>query len=115
MSTWQVFTLFVISLHCVVNKFSKHPCQLPFYYGMQIVKHIVRVAIADHVKAIPISSIKEKCMRIDVDATHVYVCHIPNSFEKDLRYVELTYKYIVDCSLDVNLVYNILCRDWIQM
>ena len=67
----------------VVNKFSKHPCQLPFYHGMQIVTHIVRVAIADHVMAIPISSIKEKCMRIDVDATHVYVCHIPNAFEKD--------------------------------
>ena len=36
-----------------------------------------------HVMAIQISSIKEKCMRIDVDVTHVYVCHIPNSFEKD--------------------------------
>ena len=67
----------------VVKKLSKHACQLPIYHGMQVVKHIIRVTIADHVKVIPISSIKEKCMRIDVDATHVYVCHIPNSFEKD--------------------------------
>ena len=50
---------------------------------MTVVKHITRLATTDRVMAIPISSIKEKCMRIDVSAAHVYVCHIPNSFEKD--------------------------------
>lgn len=67
----------------IVKKLSKHPCQFPFYHGMQVIKHIKRVTIADHIIAVPISSIKEKCMRIDIDDTHVYVCHIPNSYEKD--------------------------------
>ena len=39
--------------------------------------------MADHPIAVPISSIKRKCMRDEVDAAHVYVCHLPNSFEKD--------------------------------
>ena len=67
----------------VVKKLSRHPCQFPIYHGMQVVKHIFRVTITDRVMAVPISSIKEKCMRIEVDPTHVYVCHTPNSFEKD--------------------------------
>ena len=67
----------------VVKKLSRHPCQFPIYHGMQVVKHILRVTITDRVLAVPISSIKEKCMRIDVDLTRVYVCHIPNSIEKD--------------------------------
>ena len=67
----------------VVKKLSRHPCQFPIYHGMQVVKHILRVTITDRVLAVPISSIKEKCMRIDVDPTRLYVCDIPNSFEKD--------------------------------
>ena len=67
----------------VVKKLSRHPCQFPIYHRMQVVKHIFRVTITDRVMALPISSIKEKCMRIEVDPTHVYVCHTPNSFEKD--------------------------------
>lgn len=67
----------------LVRKLSRHPCQFPVYHGMQVVKHILRVTITDRVLAVPISYIKEKCMRIDVDPTRVYVCHTPNSFEKD--------------------------------
>ena len=74
-----------LSVHyiAVVKKLSRHPCQFPIYHGMQVVKHILQVTITDRVLAVPISSIKEKCMRIDVDLTRVYVCHIPNSIQKD--------------------------------
>ena len=74
-----------LSFHYIalVKKLKKHPAQFSNYHNLQVVKHIIRVTTADHVMAIPISSINKKCMRIDVDATHVYVCHMPNSFEKD--------------------------------
>lgn len=67
----------------LVKKMAKHPSQLPFYQGMQVIKHIRRVTIADNIIVVPISSIKQKCMWIETDATSTYVCHLPNSFEKD--------------------------------
>lgn len=66
----------------LVKKLARHTCQLPSYQGMQIVRHIKRVTLADDIIAVPISSIKEKCMRIDIEDS-IYMCHIPNSFEKD--------------------------------
>jgi hypothetical protein len=61
----------------------KHPSQLPLYEGIKVIKHITRVIVADNPIAVPISSVKRKCMRVEVDAAHVYVFHLPNSFEKD--------------------------------
>lgn len=74
-----------LSFHYValIKKMRKHPCQLPLYEGIKVINHITRVTVADNPIAIPMSSLKKKCMRIELDAAHVYVCHLPNSFEKD--------------------------------
>lgn len=74
-----------LSFHYValIKKMRKHPCQLPLYEGIKVINHITRVTVADNPIAIPMSSVKRKCMRIELDAAHVYVCHLPNSFEKD--------------------------------
>jgi hypothetical protein len=74
-----------LSFHYValLKKMRKHPSQLPLYEGIKVIKHITRVIVADNPIAVPISSVKRKCMRVEVDAAHVYVCHLPNSFEKD--------------------------------
>lgn len=66
----------------LLKKMARHTCQLPTYQGMKVVRHLKRVTIADNIIAVPVTSIKEKCMRIDVDNS-IYICHIPNSFEKD--------------------------------
>jgi len=39
--------------------------------------------VAENPIAVPISSLKRKCMRVEVDAARVYVCDLPNSFEND--------------------------------
>ena len=67
----------------LVKKMARHTCQLPSYQAMKVVRHLKRVSIADNIIAVPISSIKEKCKRIDIDEDTIYMCHIPNSFEKD--------------------------------
>lgn len=74
-----------LSFHYValLKKMKKHPYQLPLYEGIKVIKHITRVTVANDPIAVPISSVKRKCMRIEFDAAHVYVCHLPNSFEKD--------------------------------
>lgn len=71
-----------LSFHYValLKKMKKHP----LYEGIKVIKHITRVtSVANDPIAVPISSVKRKCMRIEFDAAHVYVCHLPNSFEKD--------------------------------
>ena len=73
--------LFVSSLHCGNKEIIKAP--MPVSNRMQVVKHMLRVTITHRVLVVPIASLNEKCMRIDVDPTRVYVCHVPNSFEKD--------------------------------
>ena len=74
-----------LSFHYValLKKMKKHPCQLPLYEGIKVINHITRVTVADDPITVPISSVKRKCMRVEFDAAHVYVCHLPNSFEKD--------------------------------
>ena len=74
-----------LSFHYValLKKMRKPPCQLPLYQGIEVIRHIRRVIVADNPIAVPISSIKRKCMKIEFDAANVYVCHLPNSFEKD--------------------------------
>ena len=67
----------------LLKKMRRHPCQLPLYQGIEVIKHIKRVIVADNPIAVPISSIKRKCMRIEIGAASVYVCHLTNSFEKD--------------------------------
>lgn len=61
----------------------KHPSQLPKYQGTEVIKHIRRVIVADNPIAVPLTCIKAKCMRIEVDTGSVFVCHLPNFFEKD--------------------------------
>ena len=61
----------------------KHPSQLPMYQGIEVIKHIRRVIVAYNPIAVPLMCIKAKCMRIEVDTASVYVCHLPNCFEKD--------------------------------
>ena len=74
-----------LSFHYValIKKIRKHPCQLPLYEGIKVINHITRVTVAENPIVIPMSSVKMKCMRVEFDAAHVYVCHLPNSFEKD--------------------------------
>ena len=74
-----------LSFHYValIKKMRKHPYQLPLYEGIKVINHITRVTVADNPVAIPMSSVKMKCMRVEFDAALVYVCHLPNSFEKD--------------------------------
>lgn len=74
-----------LPLHYValLKKMRKHPSQLPMYQGIEVIKHIRRVIVADNPIAVPLMSIKAKCMRIEVDTASVYVCHLPNYFEKD--------------------------------
>jgi len=74
-----------LSVHYValLKKVRKHPCQLPLHEGIKVIKHITQVIVADDPIAVPMSSMKRKCMRVEVDAAHIYVCHLPNSFEKD--------------------------------
>ena len=59
----------------------KHPTQLPMYKGIEVIKHIRRVIVTDIPIGVPLMCIKAKCTRIEVDT--VYVCHLPNCFEKD--------------------------------
>ena len=61
----------------------KHPSQLPKYQGIEVIKHTRRVIVADNPIVVPLMCIKAKCMRIEVDTGSVYVCHLPNCFEKD--------------------------------
>lgn len=61
------------------NYQSTHVSFDSFYHRMHVIKDIKRVSIADHIIAVPIYSIKEKCMRINIDGTHVFVCYIFNS------------------------------------
>ena len=74
-----------LSFHYValMKNMRKHPRQLPLYQGMRVIKHMRRVSVADQLVAIPITFIKRKCMRIECGADKVFVCHLPNSFEKD--------------------------------
>ena len=74
-----------LSFHYValMKNMRKHPRQLPLYQGMRVIKHMRRVSVADKLVAIPITFIKRKCMRIECGADKVFVCHLPNSFEKD--------------------------------
>ena len=65
----------------LLKKMRKHPSQLPMYKGIEVIKHIRRVIVADNPIAVPLTCIKAKCMRIEVDT--VYVCHLPNCSEKD--------------------------------
>ena len=67
----------------LLKKMRKHPSQLPMYKGIEVIKHIRRVIVADNPIAVPFTCIKAKCMTIDVDTASVYVCHLPNCFEKD--------------------------------
>ena len=67
----------------LLKKMRKHPSQLPMYKGIEVIKHIRRVIVADNPIAVPFTCIKAKCMRIEVDTASVYVCHLPNCFEKD--------------------------------
>lgn len=78
-------------------QFADCSCDLSFHYVALLKKmkasipasivrgnqHITRVTVANDPIALPISSVKRKCMRIEFDAAHVYVCHLLNSFEKD--------------------------------
>lgn len=61
----------------------KHPTQFPKYQGIEVIKYIRRVIVADNPIAVPLTCIKAKCMSIDVDTGSVYVCRLPNCFEKD--------------------------------
>jgi len=59
-----------LSFHYValLKKMKKHPCQLELYEGIKVIKHIIRVTVAEDPIAVPISSVKRMCMRVEFDA-----------------------------------------------
>lgn len=66
----------------LVQKMRNHATQLPSYMGIRVIQHVTRVTLGE-VISIPISAIKKKCMRIDLDSDVIFVTHITNNFEKD--------------------------------
>ena len=74
----------------LVQKMRNHATQLPSYKGMRVIQNVTRVTLGD-VISIPLSAIKKKCMRIDLDSDVIFVTHMATQISLPVSLYSLCY------------------------